>query len=40
MKLRESCRHWPLALRLLIDFLAERFGGELAPWDEGLAQAG
>jgi hypothetical protein len=29
-------RHQPLALRLLIDFLAERFGGELAPWERNL----
>lgn len=28
-----SRRHQPLALRLLIDFLAERFGGNIAPWD-------
>ncbi|ENW51777.1 MULTISPECIES: LysR family transcriptional regulator [Acinetobacter calcoaceticus/baumannii complex] len=28
-----SRRHQPLALRLLIDFLAERFGGDIAPWD-------
>lgn len=26
--------HQPLALRLLIDFLADRFGGKVAPWDE------
>jgi DNA-binding transcriptional LysR family regulator len=25
--------HLPLALRLLIDFLAQRFGGRVAPWD-------
>ena len=25
--------HQPLALRLLVDFLADRFGGEVAPWD-------
>jgi DNA-binding transcriptional LysR family regulator len=30
-----SRRHQPLALRLLVDFLAERFGGETAPWDAG-----
>jgi hypothetical protein len=23
----------PLLLRLMLDFLAERFGGEVAPWD-------
>lgn len=28
-----SRRHQPQALRLLIEFLAERFGGEVAPWD-------
>lgn len=28
-----SRQHQPLALRLLIDFLAHRFGGRLAPWD-------
>lgn len=28
-----SRRHQPLALRLLIDFLAQRFGGPVAPWD-------
>lgn len=28
-----SRQHQPLALRLLIDFLAERFGGRIAPWD-------
>ncbi len=28
-----SRRHQPLPLRLLIDFFADRFGGELAPWD-------
>lgn len=28
-----SRQHQPLALRLLVDFLAERFGGPLAPWD-------
>lgn len=28
-----SRRHQPLPLRLLIEFLAERFGGEIAPWD-------
>ena len=26
-------RHQPQALRLLIEFLAERFGGEVPPWD-------
>lgn len=28
-----SRQHQPLALRLLVDFLAERFGGEEAVWD-------
>ncbi len=28
-----SRQHQPLALRLLVDFLAERFGGAIAPWD-------
>lgn len=28
-----SRQHQPLALRLLVDFLAERFGGPVAPWD-------
>lgn len=28
-----SRQHLPLALRLLVDFLAQRFGGRLAPWD-------
>ncbi|MCW5660258.1 MAG: LysR family transcriptional regulator [Burkholderiaceae bacterium] len=31
-----SRRHQPQALRLLIEFLAERFGGALAPWDREL----
>ncbi|MCM5679799.1 LysR family transcriptional regulator [Schlegelella sp. S2-27] len=30
-----SRQHLPLALRLLIDFLAQRFGGSAAPWDRG-----
>lgn len=29
-----SRQHQPQALRLLVDFLAERFGGETAPWDK------
>ncbi|MCX7172837.1 MAG: LysR family transcriptional regulator [Proteobacteria bacterium] len=33
-----SRQHQPLALRLLVDFLVQRFGGEVAPWDEALAQ--
>lgn len=28
-----SRQHQPLALRLLVSFLAERFGGRVAPWD-------
>ncbi|GAA5171812.1 LysR family transcriptional regulator [Viridibacterium curvum] len=28
-----SRQHQPLALRLLVDFLADRFGGDPAPWD-------
>jgi DNA-binding transcriptional LysR family regulator len=28
-----SRQHQPQPLRLLIDFLAERFGGDIAPWD-------
>lgn len=28
-----SRRHQPLALRLLLDFLSERFAGSLPPWD-------
>lgn len=28
-----SRRHQPMPLRLLIEFLAARFGGEVAPWD-------
>jgi len=28
-----SRQHQPRPLKLLIDFLAERFGGDLAPWD-------
>jgi DNA-binding transcriptional LysR family regulator len=28
-----SRQHQPLAVRLLVDFLAERFGGEQPPWD-------
>jgi DNA-binding transcriptional LysR family regulator len=31
-----SRRHQPRALRLLIEFLAERFGGEVPPWDNAL----
>lgn len=31
-----SRQHQPLALRLLVDFLAERFGGAVAPWDRVL----
>ncbi len=35
-----SRRHQPLTLRLLVDFLAARFGGETAPWDRGLPAGG
>jgi DNA-binding transcriptional LysR family regulator len=28
-----SRQHQPLPLKLLVDFLAERFGGDVAPWD-------
>ncbi|MGI9218686.1 MAG: LysR substrate-binding domain-containing protein [Hydrogenophaga sp.] len=28
-----SRQHQPLPLKLLVDFLAERFGGNVAPWD-------
>lgn len=28
-----SRQHQPLALRLLVDFLAARFSGDPAPWD-------
>lgn len=31
-----SRQHQPLALRLLVDFLAARFAGEPAPWDQTL----
>jgi DNA-binding transcriptional LysR family regulator len=34
-----SRQHQPLALRLLIDFLAQRFDGDVAPWDQGWAAA-
>jgi len=30
-----SRQHQPLALRLLVGFLAERFGGDSPPWDRG-----
>lgn len=32
-----SRQHQPLALRLLVDFLARRFAGEPAPWDQARA---
>ena len=32
-----SRRHQPLAQRVLVDFLVQRFGGEVAPWDQDLA---
>jgi DNA-binding transcriptional LysR family regulator len=28
-----SRHHQPLALRLLVEFLTERFGGDAPPWD-------
>lgn len=31
-----SRQHQPLALRLLVDFLADRFGGEITSWDEAI----
>ena len=31
-----SRQHQPLALRLLVDFLAARFAGDRAPWDLAL----
>lgn len=34
-----SRRHQPLALRLLLDFLAARFGDGVAPWDRALGEA-
>ena len=34
-----SRQHQPLALRLLVDFLAARFAGETAPWDRELKPA-
>ncbi len=33
-----SRRHRPLALQLLLEFLAQRFGGNVAPWDRDLPQ--
>lgn len=33
-----SRQHQPLALRLLVDFLAARFAGETAPWDLALSR--
>lgn len=32
-----SRRHQPLPLRLLVDHLAQRFGGAVAPWDQPVA---
>ncbi|MNS81100.1 HTH-type transcriptional regulator DmlR [compost metagenome] len=34
-----SRRHQPKPLRLLIEFLADRFGGEVAPWDARMHSA-
>lgn len=33
-----SRQHQPLPLKLLIEFLAERFGGDVAPWDRQNAE--
>lgn len=33
-----SRQHQPLALRLLVDFLVQRFGGAVAPWDQAFGQ--
>lgn len=33
-----SREHQPLTLRLLVDFLVSKFGGDLAPWDVELAR--
>lgn len=35
-----SRRQQPLLLRTMLDFLAERFGGEVAPWDRVLGDGG
>jgi DNA-binding transcriptional LysR family regulator len=35
-----SRQHQPQPLKLLIDFLAERFGGDIAPWDRQQQPAG
>ena len=32
-----SRRHRPLALQLLLEFLAQRFDGDVAPWDKDLS---
>ena len=34
-----SRQHQPKPLRLLIEFLAERFGGGVAPWDAQIVDA-
>ncbi|QTN22103.1 LysR family transcriptional regulator [Rhizobacter sp. AJA081-3] len=34
-----SRQHQPLLLRVMLDFLAERFSGELAPWDRAIEAA-
>lgn len=31
-----SRQHQPLALKMLVEFVAQRFGGALPPWDSGL----
>lgn len=32
-----SRQHQPQLLRLMLDFLAQRFGGDVAPWDQAIA---
>jgi hypothetical protein len=34
-----SRQHQPLALRLLVDFLAQRLGGAAPPWEAALGIA-
>jgi DNA-binding transcriptional LysR family regulator len=34
-----SRQHQPMALRLLVDFLAEKFGGDEPPWDHGITNS-
>jgi hypothetical protein len=35
-----SRAHQPPLLRLMLDFLAERYGDEVAPWDRQIAAIG